>query len=208
MGENSLNFVRPCAVEPEHRSPIRRESSHLPPGAERETGAPIARFMESLFSFFRMHWDHEPRCGQRRAGVSPAQRARKRERESKPAVGFTNGGRRDARPTLRFMESPHGFDAVHWEHERRTKVRLCGQRAAGIFVGREEVMRELLSIARSPVASSPASSAASGVSPSGTGAIPGGTPGKLAAGTDALRWGAHSRATSLGGAGDKRNFSG
>src|SRR6266516_1648013 len=77
-------------------------------------------FMESPLSFFRMHWDHEPRCGQRRAGVSPAQRARKHERESKPAVGFANGGRRDARPTLRFMESPHGFDAVHWEHERRT----------------------------------------------------------------------------------------
>ena len=39
--------------------------------------------------------------GQRRAGVSHAQRALVRERESKSGVGFANGGRRDARPTFR-----------------------------------------------------------------------------------------------------------
>jgi len=55
-----------------------------------------------------MHWDHE---------LERAQRARKRERKRKLAVGFADGGRRDARPTLRFMESPHDFDAVHWDHE-------------------------------------------------------------------------------------------
>ena len=85
--------------------------------------------MESRPLFFRMHWDHEPTvtnscytcnmylptsrsprihfapCApgpcrrQRRAGVSPAQFTRPRERGR--SVAFADGGRRDARPTLR-----------------------------------------------------------------------------------------------------------
>src|SRR5438552_19187855 len=52
----------------------------------------------------------EPPRRQRRAGVSPAQRSR----ELRRSVGSTDGGRRDARPTLRLMEqpssSPNSFD--------------------------------------------------------------------------------------------------
>ena len=47
---------------------------------------------------------------QRRARVSPAQRARERERETKSVVGFAERGRRDARPTLsspRFSATTH-----------------------------------------------------------------------------------------------------
>ena len=58
--------------------------------------------MESLLSLSRMHWDHEPERAQRRAGVPPAQRERQRERFR--SVGVADGGRRDACPTLRFME--------------------------------------------------------------------------------------------------------
>jgi hypothetical protein len=54
---------------------------------------------------------------QSRAGVSPAQRALAREQENKFAVGFANAGRRDARRTFRFMESPLGLTTVHWDHE-------------------------------------------------------------------------------------------
>ena len=59
--------------------------------------------MESLLSLLRMHWDHEPQRSQRRAGVPPAQRARQRERFR--SVGVADGGRRDACPTLRFVET-------------------------------------------------------------------------------------------------------
>ena len=45
----------------------------------------------------------EPERAQRRAGVPPARRARQRERFR--SVGAAGGGRRDACPTLRFMES-------------------------------------------------------------------------------------------------------
>src|SRR5206468_10399624 len=50
-----------------------------------------------------MHWDHEPERAQRRAGVPPAQRARQRERFR--SVVVADGGRRDACPTLWFVES-------------------------------------------------------------------------------------------------------
>ena len=59
-------------------------------------------FVEGLHGFVIMHRDHEPGRAQRRAGVSPAQRARQRERFR--SVGVADGGRRDACPTLRFME--------------------------------------------------------------------------------------------------------
>src|SRR5206468_13075053 len=57
---------------------------------------------EGLLSRSRRHWSHEPECAQRRAGVPPAQRARQRERFR--SVGVADGGRRDACPTLRFVE--------------------------------------------------------------------------------------------------------
>ena len=43
----------------------------------------------------------------RRAGVSPALQTRERERPSKFTVGFADGGRRDARPTLRSIATPY-----------------------------------------------------------------------------------------------------
>src|SRR5437667_12064374 len=64
---------------------------------------PALRFMERLHSLSRIHWHHEPGRAQRRAGVPPARRARQRERFR--SVGVADGGRRDACPTLRFMES-------------------------------------------------------------------------------------------------------
>src|SRR6266581_7483934 len=49
----------------------------------------------------------------RRACVSPGQRALARERKSES----TDGSRRDARPTLWFMESLLLFFRMHWDHE-------------------------------------------------------------------------------------------
>jgi len=50
-----------------------------------------------------VHWDLEPE----RANVGQASRLpRERESARRCVVGFADGGRRDARPTLRFMESP------------------------------------------------------------------------------------------------------
>ena len=62
-----------------------------------------------------MHGDQEPKPAQRRAGVPPAQRARQRERFR--FVGVADLGRRDARPTLRFMESLLSLWRVHRDHE-------------------------------------------------------------------------------------------
>ena len=51
---------------------------------------------------FAVHWDHEPE----RANVGQASRLpSERESASRCVVGFADAGRRDARPTLRFMES-------------------------------------------------------------------------------------------------------
>src|SRR5947199_8472866 len=61
------------------------------------------RFMESRLSLLRMHWDQQPERAQRRAGVPPAQRAFQRERFH--SVGVAGRGRRDACPTLTFLES-------------------------------------------------------------------------------------------------------
>ena len=44
------------------------------------------------------------RAGAKVGQASRLPSTRKRERESKSAVGFADGGRRDARPTLRSME--------------------------------------------------------------------------------------------------------
>src|SRR5437867_6494789 len=94
-------------------------------GEGRERG----RFMESLHSFLRMHRDHEPGRAQRRAGVSPAQRARQRERFR--SVGVADGGRRDACPTLRFMERRDGVCAAPWAHvSERAKRRAVFQPAS------------------------------------------------------------------------------
>src|SRR5439155_24368080 len=41
-----------------------------------------------------------------------------------PAVLFSEWSQ-DAGSTLGFMESTHGFDAVHWDHECRTSEALC-----------------------------------------------------------------------------------
>src|SRR5437588_3285514 len=75
----------------------------------------ILRFMESPLSLFRMHWDHELPGGCS-AGVLAC------ECTGRPAR--CSCGRRDAAATrsrdgcdTRFMESLHGFDAVHWHHE-------------------------------------------------------------------------------------------
>ena len=57
-------------------------------------GSGVGRFMESLLSLWRLHWDHEPERAQSRAGVPPARAG------WKPALP----DRRDACPTLRFME--------------------------------------------------------------------------------------------------------
>src|SRR5439155_4360129 len=90
---------------------------------------------ESLHSLWRMHWDHEPERAQCRAGVSPAQRARQRERFR--SVGVADGGRRDACPTLRFMEreqpasrrrKPSGLDCSPGS-ERLTLSPLAGSTA-------------------------------------------------------------------------------
>src|SRR2546421_2631989 len=67
------------------------------------------RFLGSPLSFFRMHWDHEPR--QRvGCGVLTAPRP---------------GGLGTARPTLRFMGSFHDLTIAHWGHEplRLTEAR-------------------------------------------------------------------------------------
>src|SRR5438034_1250854 len=58
-------------------------------------------FMESPLSFFRMHWDHEPRQLVGR-GVLTAPRL---------------GGLGTARPTLWFMESLLSLIRVHWDRE-------------------------------------------------------------------------------------------
>src|SRR6266516_4839577 len=82
--------------------------------------------------------DHQPppveprkrRCRKRRAGFQPARRARERERFR--SVGVADGGRQDACPTLRFMESLLSLLRMHWDHEprgggrRRASVLDCG----------------------------------------------------------------------------------
>jgi len=66
------------------QSPILNQPSSIDFGHQRnrcsrktspaEAGTPNRRFRESFHAaFFAVHWDHEPRRGQRRAGVSPVQ---------------------------------------------------------------------------------------------------------------------------------------
>ena len=61
------------------------------------------------------HHVHEPEHAQRRAGIPPARRARQRERFR--SVSVADGGRQDACPTLRFMESLHSLWRMHWDYE-------------------------------------------------------------------------------------------
>ena len=85
--------------------PVAKVGQRVPPAPNREgrrDARPTLSFKSSVLSLLRMHWDHEPGRAQRRAGVPPAQRARQRERFR--SVGVADGGRRDACPTLRFME--------------------------------------------------------------------------------------------------------
>src|SRR6185436_3892774 len=70
-----------------------------------KAGTPNRRFMESpLSDCFRMHWDHEP-VGR----VSPL----------RAVCALPNCGAHGVtRPTFRFMESPLGLAAMHWDCER------------------------------------------------------------------------------------------
>src|SRR5438309_7682014 len=85
--------------------------------------------MESLHSFLRRHWDDEPldvpRRTERAYKSDPLQtlRARSRVRGRRVSVwsacvfsaAFPRQG--GTRCLGRIMESPHDFDAVHWDHE-------------------------------------------------------------------------------------------
>src|SRR5206468_7448935 len=90
------------------------------PVGERD-GVRGARFMGSLHSPLRTHWDHEPRrvrsagfpaCGSGRLSSRPFLVHRTRK-SGKPA-GWK------ACATSRFMGSLHDFDAAHWDHEPLT----------------------------------------------------------------------------------------
>src|SRR5437867_13421018 len=97
VSPGEAEFEMECSgVSVERRILFRRNHKH-------PDSAPwMGPLVESLRSLLRMHWDHEPGRAQRRAGVPPAWRARQRERFR--SVGVADGGRRDACPTLRFME--------------------------------------------------------------------------------------------------------
>ena len=110
--------------------------------------------MESLHSFLRRHWDDEPLDVPRRteraykSDALQTLRARSRVRGRRVSVwsacvfsaAFPRQG--GTRCLGRIMESPHDFDAVHWDHEplalpRRTEsadksdalqtLRACGR---------------------------------------------------------------------------------
>src|SRR5437870_13168355 len=85
-------------------------------------------FIDSLCLLSRIHWDEEPGRAHRRAGFHPPQYCyggrvqdarRARQREWFRSVGVADGGRRDACPTLRFMESLHSLWRVRWDDEPR-----------------------------------------------------------------------------------------
>src|SRR6185503_12131438 len=77
----------------EHSCPVflLRATGKSPEPADRNVCPTHPRFMKSPLDFWLAHLNHEPRSAQCRAGVSPAQRALARERESKYAVGFADG---------------------------------------------------------------------------------------------------------------------
>src|SRR5205823_8198707 len=80
------------------------------------------RFQDSsVFQKPEAHGRYQAERAQRRAGSQPARRARQR----KPfcSVGVADGGRQDACPTLRFMESRHSLLRMHWDHEPRLNGR-------------------------------------------------------------------------------------
>src|SRR5213593_1956348 len=80
--------------------------------------------MESPLSFFRMHGDHEP-CewsAELLFGTMPAGRMQNTVPNWSSA--------------LRFMESPHVVNAMHWDHEPRTSQTLPPTRCCRRPVGR------------------------------------------------------------------------
>ena len=64
-----------------------------------------------------------------------------RESASRCVVGFADGGRRDARPTLRFMESPHSFVRMHWDHEPVGRVTPCAPQFGNAQTARRGLTR-------------------------------------------------------------------
>src|SRR5438876_8776040 len=77
-------------------------------------GSGVGRFMESLLSLWRMHWDHEP-------WKAPASRTHSKRFAKSQALGHCAAafGVRGAcsRLRTRFMESLHGLMTAHWDHE-------------------------------------------------------------------------------------------
>ena len=74
------------------------------------------RFQDSsVFQKPEAHGRYQAERAQRRAGSQPARRARQR----KPfcSVGVADGGRQDACPTLRFIESLLSLMRMHWDLE-------------------------------------------------------------------------------------------
>jgi len=65
--------------------------------------------MDSLHDIDAVHWDHEPRCTAGSAGILPASRCFRVERQNRPA------GRR--RSQARFIQSRYDFTAVQWDRE-------------------------------------------------------------------------------------------
>src|SRR5580765_5079214 len=92
--------------------------------------------MESPRSFFRMHWDHELPGGCS-AGVLACECTGRPARCSCWRRDAAATRSRDGRAT-RFMESPLGFETVHWDHEPRTREtappRCCRHLAGSAFL--------------------------------------------------------------------------
>ena len=90
---------------------VRLQRRFPEPGHDSMTG----RFMESPHVIFAVHWDHELRGGCS-AGVLAGECTGRPARCSYWRRNAAATRSRDGRAT-RFMESPHDFDAVHWDHE-------------------------------------------------------------------------------------------
>src|SRR5881396_3746996 len=93
--------------------------NHEPTPNPSQEGLGVGRFMESLLSLSRMHWDHEPQRGGRwRASVldcgSPLPLLRPRTR-SESARGLAHS--KTWRYGGRFMESRLSLLRMHWDHE-------------------------------------------------------------------------------------------
>src|SRR5213075_3592060 len=74
--------------------------------------------MESVLSFFRMQWVHEPADRAVASWTAPVLwRFRLARLHCQSAGRLAHS--KTWRGLQRFMESPDGFDAVHWDHELR-----------------------------------------------------------------------------------------